>query len=182
MKLVLIGDAEQPALLRWARQLAPRVRLAAVSSRGFAPGWELLIPDADRLALHLPAGDAVALVRALPRVGAWLGQFDPDWLHAHDVASHGTLAWAARMGWRLRARIACTDAPPGLLVSAASGPGWRWLVRKALRSSALCTTDRQDVAALMRDFGASDVAVFPAGDAFEPQVQRFLSRLREIAT
>lgn len=181
MRMVLIGDAEQPALLRWARQLAPRVRLAAISSRGFAPGWELLLPDADRLALHLPAGDTVALVRALPRAGAWLTQIDPDWLHAHEVASHGAMAWAARLGWRLRARIACTDGQPSLAESVAAGPGWRWLSRKALRSSALCTADRHEVVSLMRELGASDVMAMPAGDAFEPQVQRFLSRLRELS-
>lgn len=180
MKLVLMGDGEQPQLLKWARQLAPRVRLAAVSSRGFARGWELLLPDAERLALNLPGNDALALMCRLPQVGRWLAGADADWLHAHDVAMHGSLAWAARLGWRLSARIVCSDSHGDLARTLALGGSWRWLAGKALRHAVLATADSQETATLMRELGAREVLAWTAGDAFEPQVQRFLTRLREI--
>ncbi|MGQ3050339.1 MAG: hypothetical protein ACT6S0_01010 [Roseateles sp.] len=181
MKLVMIGDAEQPQLLQWAQQLAPRVRLAAVSSRGFPPGWEMLLPEADRLALNLPAGDVMALMRSMPRVGSWLASTDADWLHAHDVALHGSLAWASCLGWRLRARIACSDSRGELARMLGRGGSWRWLARKSLRNAALATAEEHDTATLMREHGAAQVMALPAGDPFEPHVQRFLTRLRELS-
>ena len=51
MKLVLLGDGESPHLLKWARALAPQVALWACSSRGFAPGFDALVPAERRLAL-----------------------------------------------------------------------------------------------------------------------------------
>lgn len=166
MKLVLIGDGESPHLLKWARMLAPRVRLSAVSSRGFAPGWELLLPDAERLALNTApdhGGGNIALLKQLPRVGAWLARTDADWLHAHYLTSHGTLAWAAKSGWRLRAQIAGSAWGSDILVTPQRGGAWRWLTKKVLRSCAVTTSDSAFMADRMRELGAQEVMVFPFG-------------------
>ncbi|MFG6415736.1 glycosyltransferase [Roseateles sp. DC23W] len=163
---MLIGDGESPHLLKWARMLQPRVRLYAISSRGFAPGWELLLPDAQRLALNLApdhGGGNVALVKTLPRVGAWLAQVDADWLHAHYLTSHGTLAWAARLGWRLRAQIAGSAWGSDILVTPQRGGAWRWLTKKALRECAVTTSDSQHMTERMRELGAREVMTFPFG-------------------
>ncbi len=166
MKLVLIGDGESPHLLKWARMLQPRVRLSAISSRGFAPGWELLLPDAQRLALNTQpdhAGGNLALIKQLPRVGAWLADTDPDWIHAHYLTSHGTLAWAAKLGWRLRAQIAGSAWGSDILVTPQRGGAWRWMTKKVLRSCAVTTSDSVHMAERMRELGAKEVMVFPFG-------------------
>ncbi|MDR7334689.1 glycosyltransferase involved in cell wall biosynthesis [Roseateles asaccharophilus] len=166
MKLVLIGDGESPHLLKWARALQPRVRLWAISSRGFAPGWELLLPDAQRLALNTApdhGGGNVALIKQLPRIGNWLAAVDADWLHAHYLTSHGTMAWAAKLGWRLRAQIAGSAWGSDILVTPTRGGGWRWLTSKALRSCAITTSDSVYMADRMRELGAGEVMTFPFG-------------------
>jgi glycosyltransferase involved in cell wall biosynthesis len=166
LKLVLIGDGESPHLLKWARMLQPRVRLAAISSRGFAPGWELLLPDADRLALNtVPdhGGGNVALIKQLPRVGSWLAQTNADWLHAHYLTSHGSLAWAAKLGWRLRAQIAGSAWGSDILVTPNQGGAWRWMTKKVLRSCAITTSDSLYMAERMRELGAGEVMTFPFG-------------------
>ncbi|MBI3345958.1 MAG: glycosyltransferase [Burkholderiales bacterium] len=166
MKLVLIGDGESPHLLKWARMLAPRVRLAAISSRGFAPGWELLLPDADRLALNTSpdhGGGNIAIVKMLPRVGAWLAATDADWIHAHYLTSHGMLAWAAKLGWRLRAQIAGSAWGSDILVTPNQGGAYRWMTKKVLRSCAVTTSDSHFMADRMRELGAREVMVFPFG-------------------
>lgn len=153
-------------MLQWARMLQPRVRLSAISSRGFASGWELLLPDADRLALNIESGhgDGVAaLIRQLPKVGAWLAQTDADWLHAHYLTSHGTLAWAAKLGWRLRAQIAGSAWGSDILVTPNRGGSWKWLTKKALKSCAITTSDSAHMAQRMRELGAGEVMVFPFG-------------------
>jgi L-malate glycosyltransferase len=104
MKLVLIGDGDSPHLLKWARALAPRVELYAVSSRGFLPGFDDVLPAQRRLALGTRPnfeGGNVGLLRQLPVVVRWLRRVKPDWLHAHYLSSHGTLAWLAQSLWRV---------------------------------------------------------------------------------
>ena len=51
MRYVLLGDGQSPHLLKWARALAPQVELWAASSRGFATGFDALVPPGRRLAL-----------------------------------------------------------------------------------------------------------------------------------
>ena len=91
LKLVLIGDGESPHLLKWARALQPRVQLHAISSRGFLPEFLQLLPDARRLALNTEpehAGGNVALIKQLPKIGAWLA----------DTESHTVRMIDARTG------------------------------------------------------------------------------------
>ncbi|MFT7721716.1 MAG: glycosyltransferase [Roseateles sp.] len=166
LKLVLIGDGESPHLLKWARALKPRVQLHAISSRGFLPEFHQLLPDAQRLALNTApdhGGGNVALIRQLPRIGAWLAETDADWLHAHYLTSHGSLAWAAKLGWRLRAQIAGSAWGSDILVTPNQGAAWRWMTAKVLRSCAVTTSDSQHMAQRMRELGARDVMVFPFG-------------------
>lgn len=166
LKLVLIGDGESPHLLKWARALNSRVQLHAISSRGFLPEFLQLLPDARRLALNTQpdhAGGNVALIKLLPKAGAWLADTDPDWIHAHYLTSHGTMAWAAKLGWRLRAQIAGSAWGSDILVTPERGAAWRWLTRKALRSCAITTSDSVYMAERMRGLGAREVMTFPFG-------------------
>lgn len=166
MRLVLIGDGDSPHLLKWARALAPRVELYALSSRGFLPGFEALVPPSRLLALHTtPAfeGGNAALLRHLPRVSLWLRQVRPDWLHAHYLTSHGTLAWLACALGRLPARIAGSAWGSDILVAPQRNAALRWLTARVLRACALATSDSQHMAERMRALGAAEVMVFPFG-------------------
>ena len=166
LKLVLIGDGESPHLLKWARALSTRVQLHAISSRGFDPGFDLLLPAARRLALHTApdhGGGNVALLKQLPKVGAWLADTNADWLHAHYLTSHGTLAWAAKAGWRLRAQIAGSAWGSDILVTPHQGSAYRWLTKKVLRACAVTTSDSAFMAERMRELGAGEVMTFPFG-------------------
>ena len=98
MRLVLLGDGDSPHLLKWARALAPSVELWAASSRGFLPGFDALVPAQRRLAMATRPdfeGGNAALLLQLPRLARWLRQVRPDWIHAHYLSSHGTLALLA---------------------------------------------------------------------------------------
>ena len=168
LRLVLLGDGDSPHLLKWARALAavPDVDLWALSSRGFAPGFDAILPTGRRLALGTQpdaAGGNGALLLQLPRVLRWLRQVQPDWLHAHYLTSHGTLAWAARKLGRVRARLVGSAWGSDILVTPQRGGAWRWVTRQVLRDCALATSDSQVMARRMLDLGAGDVMVFPFG-------------------
>jgi L-malate glycosyltransferase len=163
---VLIGDAESPHLLKWARVLAPEVELWVASSRGFSPGFDACVPPERRLALGATVahdGGNVHLLRQLPTLARWLQQVDADWLHPHYLTSHGTLAWLAQRGWRLRGRIVGSAWGSDILVTPQQGAPWRWLTRRVLRACTVTTSDSQHMATVMRALGAGEVRVFPFG-------------------
>lgn len=175
MRLVLIGDGDSPHLLKWARALAavPGLELWALSSRGFMPGFETLLPSAQRLALNTrpaAAGGNLGLLRTLPQVVRWLRTVRPDWLHAHYLTSHGTLAWLAQKAG-VPGRLAGSAWGSDILVTPQRGATWRWLTRRVLAACTLCSSDSQVMAARMRDLGAGEVMVFPFGLEALPEPQ-----------
>ena len=168
MRLVLIGDGESPHLLKWARALAQvgDVELWAASTRGFSDGFAAWVPAERRLALATypaPAGSNLAVLKTLPRLGAWLSKVDADWLHAHYLTSHGTLAWLAQRVWHLRARLVGSAWGSDVLVTPDRSAFYRWLTRRVLRACTLSTSDSAHMARRMRELGAGEVMTFPFG-------------------
>ncbi len=168
MKLVLFGDGDSPHLLKWARALAaqPGIELWAASSRGFAVGFDAAVPAARRLALATTpdaAGGNVSLLRHLPRLARWLRQVDADWLHAHYLSSHGTLAWLAQRLYGVRGRLVGSAWGSDILVTPQRSAVLRAATRRVLAACALTTSDSQVMAAQMRTLGAREVMVFPFG-------------------
>jgi len=168
MRHVLIGDGESPHLLKWARALSaqPGLELWAASSRSFMPGFAGVVPAARRLELRTrpdTAGGNLMLLRHLPRLARWLRQVDPDWLHAHYLTSHGTLAWLAQSVYGVRGRIVGSAWGSDILVTPQRSAAIRWLTRRVLLACTLCTSDSQVMATRMRELGAREVMVFPFG-------------------
>lgn len=166
MRLVLFGDGESPHLEKWARALASRVELWAASSRGFSPGLAALLPEARRLALGTAPdveGGNAAVLRTLPRLAAWLKGVRADWIHAHYLTSHGTLAWLATGLLGAPGRIVGSAWGSDILVAPQRSLAVRLLTRRVLRACALATSDSQVMADRMRALGAREVMVFPFG-------------------
>ena len=166
MRLVLLGDGDSPHLLKWARALAPQVELWAASSRGFAPGFDALVPPARRLALQTQprfGGGNAALLRQLPRLASWLKQVRPDWIHAHYLTSHGTLAWLATRLLGAPGRLVGSAWGSDILVTPQRSRPMRWLTRRVLRACVLSTSDSRVMAARMHALGAGEVLTFPFG-------------------
>ena len=172
MKLVLLGDGESPHLLKWARALAPQVELWAASSRGFAPGFDALVPPERRLALatrpNFEGGNA-ALLRQLPRLARWLRRVRADWIPAHDLSSHGTLAWLATRWLGVPGRLVGSAWGSDILVTPQRSRLMRWVTGRVLRACALSTSDSQVMAQQMHALGALEVMVFPFGLEAMPQ-------------
>ena len=165
LRVVLWGDGESPHLLKWARALAPRVELHVASSRGLAPALAELVAPERTLALgHATrfAGGNAALLKALPRLVRWLRAVDADWINAHYLSSHGTLAWLARKAG-VRAQLAASAWGSDILVAPDRSRVMRWLTSRVLRDAAVCTSDSADMAQRMRELGACDVMTFPFG-------------------
>jgi len=166
MRLVLVGDGESPHLLKWARALAPRVELYAVSSRGFLPGFDGVLAADRRLALSTsPAfeGGNAGLLKTLPRVAAWLRDVRPEWIHAHYLSSHGTLAWLAKRLYGVPGRLVGSAWGSDILVTPERSAAMRWVTRRVLQACELTTSDSAHMAERMRALGAREVMTFPFG-------------------
>lgn len=175
MRLVLWGDGESPHLLKWARALAPQVELWAASSRGFLPGFEACVAAERRLALATKPrveGGNLALLRELPAFAAWLRRVRPDWIHAHYLTSHGTLAWLATRLLGAPGRLVGSAWGSDILVTPQRSALQRWLLQRVLRACALTTSDSQFMAARMRELGAAEVMTFPFGLEALPPLPR----------
>ncbi len=167
-RYVLIGDGESPHLLKWARALAAQahIELWVASSRGFAAGFDAVVPMARCLALAThgkAAGGNVGVLWALPRLAKWLKKVDATWLHAHYLTSHGTLAWLAQRLFGVRGRLIGSAWGSDILVTPRKSALLLWLTRRVLRACVLTTSDSQVMAQRMRELGARDVMVFPFG-------------------
>lgn len=170
LKLVLIGDGESPHLLKWARALARQPELEAglfvASSRGFDPAFDTVVAPTHRLALNTRPrhrGGNVGVLLQLPRLSRWLRAIQPDWLHAHYLTSHGTLAWLAQSWGGVSGHLVCSAWGSDILVAAHRPSPTQWLTKKVLNASALTTSDSHHMAARMCVLGARDVMVFPFG-------------------
>jgi glycosyltransferase involved in cell wall biosynthesis len=165
LRLVLFGDGESPHLLKWARALAPRVELHVASSRGLAPPLAALLAPERTLTLgHATkfSGGNAALLKTLPRLARWLQRVDADWINAHYLTSHGTLAWLARK-WGVRAQLAASAWGSDILVAPRSSGALRWVTSRVLRDATVCTSDSAHMTARMVELGARDVMTFPFG-------------------
>ena len=171
LRVVLFGDGESPHLLKWALALAPRVELHVASSRGLAPALAALVaPERTLLLGHASRfeGGNAALLRTLPRLVRWLRGVDADWINAHYLTSHGTLAWLARKAG-VRAQLAASAWGSDILVAPRDSALLRWVTSRVLRDAAICTSDSEHMARRMRELGARDVMTFPFGlDALPP--------------
>lgn len=165
LRVVLFGDGQSPHLLKWARALAPRVELFVASSRGLLPELAVLVPAQRTLLLGHDtkfAGGNAALLKTLPRLVRWLRGVDADWINAHYLTSHGTLAWLARK-CGVRAQLAASAWGSDILVAPARSRALRWVTSRVLRDAAVCTSDSGYMAQRMRELGARDVMTFPFG-------------------
>jgi glycosyltransferase involved in cell wall biosynthesis len=175
LRLVLLGDGQSPHLLKWARALTPHVELWAVSSRRFLPEFDALVAADRRLALATaPAfeGGNIGLLRSLPRLARWLRQVQPDWIHAHYLTSHGTLAWLATSALGAPGRLAGSAWGSDILLTPERSAVQRWLLRRVLHACTLSTSDSQHMSQRMREFGAAEVMTFPFGLESLPPLPR----------
>lgn len=173
-RIAMIGDADSPHLLKWARALhAEGVELWVASSRGFLPGFDAVVPPERRLALLTRpqhGGGNVALLKELPRLARWLKDLDADWIHAHYLTSHGTLAWLAKRFWRLRGPLVGSAWGSDILVTPQKSALYRWVTSRVLKACAITTSDSQHMAERMRELGAREVVTFPFGLEAMPEL------------
>ncbi len=175
LRYVLLGDGDSPHLLKWARALAREdgLQLWAASSRGFLPGFDDCVPASRRLALltqpRFEGGNA-ALLRTLPRLARWLKATAADWVHAHYLTSHGTLAWLAQRLWGAPGQLVGSAWGSDILVTPDKSLLLRQFTRQVLRACALSTSDSKVMAQRMHALGAREVMVFPFGLEAMPPV------------
>lgn len=165
MKYVLIGDAESPHLLKWARELNLRVQLWVVSSRGFSPAFDEFLPADRRFVFNAQPGwlGWVSVFLKISQLGHWLTKVDADWINPHYLTSHGLLAAIVRRVYGLRARLVGSAWGSDVLLAPQRGALQRFLLRWIIGQCDVMTSDSHYMADSMRLLRSCDVLVFPFG-------------------
>lgn len=165
MRYVLVGDGLSPHLLKWARELHPRVDLWVVSSRGFLADFDSFLPRDKRFAFNARPGwqGWCGVFVRIGELGRWLCQVDADWLNPHYLTSHGLLAVFTRKLYRLRASIVGSAWGSDVLWTPQKGWLQRYSLEWIMSQCEVMTSDSHYMAEVMRSLHACDVLVFPFG-------------------
>jgi len=156
-RLLLLGDARQVHLLRWARYFAD-------------DGWEVATVSLERgeqypgsfyplqVSTRLP--DAVRYPFATGQVRAIADRFRPHVVNAHFVPNYGTIAtMVGKRPWVLSTWGSDVMTDPD------KSPFHRWRTRRVLRSADWITSDAEVMTRRIVDFGVSPdrILTFPYG-------------------
>lgn len=165
IRYVLIGDAQSPHLLKWARALHGRVNLWVVSSRGFLPDFDAFLPFEKRFIFDASPGwwGWVKVFLKINKLGNWLVKVDGDWINPHYLSSHGLLAILAQRMFGLRARLVGSAWGSDVLIAPRKGLLQRLLLKWIIDECDVMTSDSHYVADSMRMLCPCDVIVFPFG-------------------
>jgi glycosyltransferase involved in cell wall biosynthesis len=165
MKYVLIGDAESPHLLKWARELHPHVDLWVVSSRGFLPAYDSFLPKDRRFAFNVQPGwwGWCRVFARLGVLGRWLSRVDADWLNPHYLTSHGLLVALVSWLFRLRGAIVGSAWGSDVLLAPQKSRLHRYALQWIISQCDVMTSDSQYMAKVMHSLQACEVLVFPFG-------------------
>lgn len=179
MKYVLIGDAQSPHLLKWARELNGRVNLWVVSSRGFLPGFDAFLPVEKRFQCNGQPG-LIGWIRVFLKIrslGHWLIKIDADWINPHYLTSYGLLAAMTRRIYALRARLVGSAWGSDVLLAPRRGRFQRFLLNWIIGQCDVMTSDSRYMADAMRLLRICDVMVFPFGLECVPGAEKKDERL-----
>lgn len=167
-RLLLLGDARQVHLIRWARYFADdgwEVMTVSLEPGEGYPGRFQHIDVSHRLP------DALRYPLAAGRVRAIAGRFRPHVINAHFVPNYGAIATLLRRHpWVL------STWGSDVLTDPDKSRFHRWRARRALRSADWVTSDAEVMTRRIVDFGVPEerILTFPYGvdtGRFHPPVE-----------
>ncbi len=164
-RMLLMGDARQVHLRRWARYFADHdydvLTLSLEEGSGYPGRFEHI-----RVSHALP--DALRYPLAAAAVRRFLRSFRPDVVSAHFVPNYGTIAaLVVRTPWVM------STWGSDVMTDPAKSPFHRWRAGVVLRQAPWVTSDAVVMTERIRDFGVSAdrILTFPYGvdtRAFHP--------------
>lgn len=164
-KYVLVGDAQSPHLLKWAKALYPQTDLWVVSSRGFLPEFDQFLQSSRRFSLHKKSGifGWLCIFIKCPILGIWIRNIDPDFINPHYLTSHGLLVSIIKCIFNLRSKIIGSAWGSDVLVAPETSCFAKHFLKFTFINCDITTSDSIFMANRMQILGAKNVHIFPFG-------------------
>ena len=165
-KYLVIGDGESPHILKWVRELSKYFELYLVSSTDVNPEVRNIIPE-DRIFTFKmnisESGGNIQFYKMIFPLKKIIRRIKPDFVNAHYITSHGTVAAVARKFSSHKFPLILSAWGTDILVTPNRNAFYKWITRFALKQAALVTTDSLSVAKVVHDLSSTPTTTFPFG-------------------
>jgi len=165
-KYLIIGDAESPHIVKWAREMNKHFELYLVSSRNVHAEIRSFIPDERIFTFKLKPAEAVGnldffrMIFPLKRI---IKQVKPDYVNAHYITSHGFVTALARKLSSYKFPLILTAWGTDILVTPFRNRFYKKMTAFTLKQAALVTTDSLIVANIILELSNVPSTTFPFG-------------------
>ncbi|HNV95692.1 MAG TPA: glycosyltransferase [Bacteroidales bacterium] len=163
-KYLLMGNAESPHLIKWARELAKHVDLYVLSFQETDKAIYQLIEKEKCYSFHQKintAGGNFHLLKLLPKVKRIIKEIKPDFINAHYITSYGFLAALVKPGY---SKLILSAWGSDILVTPFESNLKKKITQYALKKSFLVTSDSNFMSEKIRVLSPkAHILTFPFG-------------------
>jgi glycosyltransferase involved in cell wall biosynthesis len=165
-RYLLIGNAESPHIIKWAKELVKHFQVHVVSSQDVSPEIKELIPDNRIYAFNLniaESGGNIQFYKMILPLKKIIKRIKPDFVNAHYITSHGTVAAVAKKFSSHKFPLILSAWGTDILVTPGRNLLYKKITRFALKQAALVTTDSMSVAKVVHELSSTPTTTFPFG-------------------
>lgn len=164
VKYLLMGNAESPHLIKWARELAKHVDLYVLSFQDIDKAIYDLIPQEKCYSFHQKintAGGNFHLLKLLPKIKQIIKEIKPEFINAHYITSYGFLAALTKLNY---SKLILSAWGSDILVTPFESIIKKRITQYTLKKAYLITSDSHFMSDKIKLlFSNANISTFPFG-------------------
>ncbi|MGQ9847186.1 MAG: glycosyltransferase [Bacteroidales bacterium] len=164
IKYLLMGNAESPHLIKWARELVKHVDLYVLSFQEIDKAIYAIIEKEKCYRFHQNidvAGGNIHLLKLLPKIKQIIKQIKPNFINAHYITSYGFLASLAKPRY---SKLILSAWGSDILVTPFESNIKKKITQYALKKACLITSDSLFMSDKIRIlYSNANISTFPFG-------------------
>jgi len=172
-RYLIVGNADSPHIIKWAKELVKHFELYIVSSQGVSPEITDLIPTENIYTVNLKiaeSGGNLKMMRMILPLTKIIRKIRPDFVNAHYITSHGFVTALAKTFSRHAFKFVLTAWGTDILVTPNKNAIYKSITKFALRKADLTTNDSGRVNEIIQSLSSTETMTFPFGLEKLPEV------------
>ncbi len=163
-KYLLMGNAESPHLIKWARELVKHVDLYILSFQDIDHAIYTLVEKEKCFSFHQKvntSGGNIHLLKLLPKVKRIIKEVKPEFINAHYITSYGFIAALAKPYY---SKLILSAWGSDILVTPFESKLKKLITQYALKKAYLITSDSYYMSdKIMLLYSKAHISTFPFG-------------------
>ncbi|NSW45471.1 MAG: glycosyltransferase family 4 protein [Bacteroidales bacterium] len=164
MRYLLMGNAESPHLIKWARELIKHVDLYVLSFQGIDPVFYSWLDKNKCMSFDQKIsveGGNFHLIKLLPKIRRIIRQIKPNYINAHYITSYGFLAALAKPQ---DSKLILSAWGSDILVTPFESNLKKKITQYSLKKAILITSDSQYMSEKIKLlYPKANISTFPFG-------------------